>query len=163
MITAQLIGREELIRKFLTLGPATRKSLKTSFTALVYKLQAKVKRDKLSGQVLSVRTGTLRRSIYGKVVETNTFIYGIVGTNVKYAAAHEYGFTGQVTVKEHLRKITKAYGKDLAEPRSVMVMAYSRKMNLPERSFLRSALADMQPEITQTLESSLRTSLKGLL
>lgn len=163
MITAQLIGSQELIRKFLMLGPATKKSLTTSFTALVYKLQANVKRDKLSGQVLSVRTGTLRRSIYGKVVAKDTFIYGVVGTNVKYAAAHEYGFKGKVTVREHLRKITKAYGKDLAEPKSVMVMAYSRKMNLPERSFLRSALKDMEPEITQTLENVLRTSLKGIL
>jgi hypothetical protein len=53
--------------------------------------------EKLSGQVLKNRTGTLRRKINYEVRETPTGITGSVGVKLSYAAAHEYGFDGVVT------------------------------------------------------------------
>lgn len=125
-------------------------------------VQAQAKSNKLSGQVLHVRTGTLRRSINREVRASGTTIEGIVGTNVEYGAAHEYGFKGTVTVREHMRRITtnskaKALGKmpkygGYERKRryfsgSTPVHSHTRTVNLPERSFLRSALKDMQPAI----------------
>lgn len=105
-------------------------------------LQARVK-AKLSGEVLHVRTGTLRRSINRELREEGGTILGIVGTNVSYAAAHEYGFDGEVTVKAHLRRAAGAKRKAMA---ATPVREHTRRMVLPERSFLRSALEELAPK-----------------
>lgn len=126
---------------------------KTSVGRLTLRLLTKVKQDKLSGQVLNVRSGRLRRSINQRVVVSAGRVEGTVGTNVEYAAGHEYGFKGQVSVKAHMRMIKQAFGKSIT-PRLVQVRAHPREMDLPERSFLRSALRDMQPEIMAELQAS---------
>lgn len=102
---------------------------------------ALVKDQKLSGQVLKVQTGRLRRSINQRVKESETGIEALVGTNVSYGRVHEFGFTGTVNVKEHMRKGKQAY----------TVRAHTRNVNLPERSFLRSSLNDMRQDIDQRI------------
>jgi phage gpG-like protein len=73
-----------------------------------------------------------------------------VGTNVRYAAIHEFGFRGSVSVRGHARK---------GRSGSIEVGAYSRQVNLPARSFLRSSLDEM----AVTIRSELRASaLRGL-
>jgi hypothetical protein len=67
----------------------------------------------------------------------------MVSTPVKYARPHEYGFHGTVDVREHMRTIKQAFGRPI-EPGRGHGSAHSMKMNLPERSFLRSALMDME-------------------
>lgn len=132
-------------------------------TKLSIEVQAAVKAEKLSGQVLHVRTGTLRRSINRKVFEDASGFYAQVGTNVKYAAAHEYGFTGSVSVKSHLRRV---YSKLLKKPkgkesiRQVVVREHRRFVNLPERSFLRSTVKEMFPRIQRELKAAALRALK---
>lgn len=138
---------------------------------LAIDLQGYVKADKLSGQVLHVRTGTLRRSINQEVQQSGSVIKGIVGTNVKYARIHEYGFAGEMTVKEHLRRRKetiladiKQYGAEIGKLSGLRnihstgemftVRAHMRHVNLPERSFLRSALKDFEPKIIQQLKAA---------
>lgn len=123
---------------------------------LAINLASRVK-VKLSGEVLKNRTGRLRRSITQKVTGAGTpQVSGVVGTNVPYARAHELGFKGVVTVREHLRMQTMAFGKAMANPRQVIVSQHSMKMNLPERSFLRSALAEFDPTIRQEIAKAIQ-------
>lgn len=125
----------------------------TAITRLTIKLQGMVKEQKLSGQVLNVRTGNLRRSINQTVEqEAERGPVGTVGTNEKYARPHEMGFSGEVQIREHLRTIKQAWGRPLSEPVTSPVRSHTRQMKLPERSFLRSALADIQPEVQPTIE-----------
>lgn len=105
-------------------------------TRLSIEVQSAVKTEKLSGQALSVRTGTLRRSINRVVVQQGNSVYAQVGTNVVYAAAHEYGFQGVVNVREYARRSDGA-----------KVRAHTRQMNTPERSFLRSTLRERASQI----------------
>jgi len=49
-------------------------------------IQRAVKEEKLSGQVLNVRTGTLRRSINREVRLQPSRAWAIIGTNVHYGA-----------------------------------------------------------------------------
>jgi phage gpG-like protein len=121
---------------------------------LAINLQGYVKDQKLSGQVLHVRSGTLRRSINQEVTQSGSVIKGIVGTNVSYARPHEYGFSGAVQVREHLRTITKVFGRPLANPVTQTVRAHTMNVNLPERSFLRSALKDFEPRILAELKAA---------
>lgn len=156
-----IIGSEAIRYKFENMGRQALPRLTAKIQKLTIRLQGAVQRDKLSGQVLNVRTNNLRSSIHQEVTTSGGKITGIVGTNVEYAAIHEYGMNDTVEVKAHMRrtKAEKIYftrGKrkglenELAmlkaqrkKKASISVKAHMRKVNMPERSFLRSAMADM--------------------
>lgn len=155
MVKIEFIGGEEVVEKLRQIEPKIYTGLLNAITKLSIQLQSKVKEEKLSGQVLKTRTTNLRNSINYDVDNNPSRITGRVGTNLKYGLAHEFGFNGVVGVPAHLRKITKAWGKTIA-PKSVAVKAHSRHMNLPERSFLRTALREMTPQIQSEIEKALR-------
>lgn len=56
-------------------------------------LEGYIKKNKLSGQVLKVRSGRLRSSITNRVFLSGKDLAGQVGTNVVYAKIHEIGGT----------------------------------------------------------------------
>ena len=147
MIEGFVRGDAEVIARFARIPGDVRSQLRYAIGRSVLKLQRSVQADKLTGQVLKVRTGLLRRSIGHLVIEGPEFVAGTVSTNVKYARAHEYGFRGQVSVRAHLRLVKTAFGKRLRHPVWVNVAAHTARMNLPERSFLRAALAEAAPAI----------------
>ena len=165
MLKGYLVGESAVVARLDGLGPKLREELMTGVGRATLKLQRMVKRDKLNGLVLGVRTGTLRRSIdqdqesrlKNPLEVSGDRITGIVSTNVKYAKAHEYGFSGVVSVREHMRTVKQAFGRPIA-PREVTVRAHTMKMNLPERSFLRSALADLESQgiLREELEAAIK-------
>ncbi len=161
MIKAVVVGddrvKEWLKGRYYTIEDKVRQTR----WRLVIKLVRNIKADKLSGQVLNTRTGTLRRSITPDVMESGTSITGQASTNVKYAARHEYGFHGSEGVREHLRLIKTAFGKNLKYPVYQNVKPHSRQVNLPERSFMRSALAEMEPEIRAQFNDAIMEGIKA--
>lgn len=144
MIHGRVVGGDALIRNTALLGPAMMDRLRQVVARVAVEMVARVKGDKLSDQVLHVRTGRLRRSITFKLTNGPTTATAQVGTNVSYARAHEYGFTGAVSVRAHLRK-SKTGGKP------AVVAAHTRQVKLPERSFLRSTLAEMKADIVRRM------------
>lgn len=122
-------------------------------TRVALLLGNKAKR-KLSDDVLKVRTGRLRRSITHEVRQEGDQIIGIVGTNVNYAAAHEFGVDMDQEVKAHVRIAKQAFGRMLKEPVEVNVRAHRRHMVIPERSFLRSSLLEMKDQIPEELKAA---------
>jgi phage gpG-like protein len=159
-ISGRIAGANTVLNQFASVTPEARKRVRDTVSRLALQLLRHVKADKLSGQVLRNVTGTLRRSINQKVRDEQGAIIGSVGTNLSYARAHELGVDMHkaVQVRAHLRTITQAWGRPLATPRQVQVGPFSRNqhIHLPERSFLRSALDDMRPEIRQQLVDALR-------
>lgn len=87
-----------------------------------------------SGQTL-VDTARLMNSITSKGSKTLVR----VGTNVEYAAAHNFGIDVEldVLVREHVRRITQAFGKPI-ELTEVTVKPHRRTMhmNLAARPFM---------------------------
>ena len=122
-----------------------RELLRKCIAKLTFKLLAKVKQDKLTGQVLNRVTGRLSRSVTANFKDGG--LTGIVGTNVSYGAVHELGL--EVVIKSHMRMMKQAFGKPIAER---LVEVKQHTVNFPEKSFLRSALKDMQPEIKDALD-----------
>ena len=124
-----------------------------------------VKTEKLSGQVLRNRTGHLRASIVAGVDRapgTITGFYGVPqGPTLVYGRAHEFGFAGVVTVKEHLRRVTEAFGRPLAEPVLATVGAHTRAMHLPPRSYLRTTLEELRPLFERELGAALPEAVRG--
>jgi len=70
-----------------------------------------------------------------------------VGTNVKYARIHQLGgkLNNNVTVKQHYRYITQAFGKEI-DGRKVLVKQHQRKMDtyIPARPFLKVQAGDLR-------------------
>lgn len=83
-----------------------------------------------------VDTSRLKNSLTMKVEGEKTLK---LGTGIKYAAIHNFGGTidKNVTIKEHWRTISKAFGKAIPE-RSRIIKSHSRhmKLTMPKREFL---------------------------
>lgn len=145
MINAELQNSETVIARLNEVGVEMQDSIAKTIMMLTFKLQAKVQGDKLSGQVLNTRTNVLRASINAKTTAYKNSITGQVGTNVKYARIHEYGGI----IKAQRAKYLRFQIGD----RWIM----KKQVTIPQRSFLRSALKDMTPEIKEALEAVLRS------
>lgn len=160
MIHARI--EDEAARRYLAgVHPQVRQRLVATIGRLTLQLLREVKAGKLSGQVLQVRSGRLRRSINQRLVQQDPWqIAGYVGTNVCYGRRHELGFTGSEPVRQHLRTLTQAWGRPLRTPRSVSVRSHSRRVSVPPRSFLRSALRDMAPDIRHALQAAVAQGLR---
>lgn len=135
--------------------------------AVIKALEAKVKTQtvdlegyiiasKLQGQVLKHRSGKLGQSIHAQPVEVSGgLVTGSVASSadVPYAAIHEYGFDGSQSVKAHQRVVDQVFGRPVA-PITVQVAAFTRHMVMPERSFMRSSLAEKSDEIVAGIQAA---------
>jgi phage gpG-like protein len=144
---SEILGEAQVRTGILALGPKLSQIVMRRMHVVAIGVQGHVVRNKLSGQVLRNRTGTLRRSINQKVVASNEGVFGTVGTNVIYARPHELGFKGTVTVRDHVRHAKGG--------RASVVKTHRRKVELPVRSFLRSSLEDKRDWINQQFKSML--------
>jgi hypothetical protein len=154
VITAYLVGDEQLLERLRALPEAINSGMARSITQLGIDLQRNVQQDKLGGQVLKNRSGALKSSVDLRVAQSARGVTANVFTDLQYGAAQEYGFAGTVSVGASLRRIKQAFGRPIAE-KTISIRAYDRRMDLPERSFLRSALEDMTPAIREGLEAAL--------
>jgi phage gpG-like protein len=73
------------------------------------------------------------------------------GSKVEYAAVHEFGFSGSVTVPGHTRTITQAFGRPIA-PRQVQVRSFVKNMNIPARPYLAPAIDNQNNFLKEWLE-----------
>lgn len=159
-VEAVIVGDDELRAKFQRASDTIDGKLVDSMGRITICLQAHVVRNKLSGQVLKVRTNNLRGSIHQEVSHDGSGVVGRVGTNVEYAAFHEYGFSGTQNVREHMRTIKMAFGKMLKTPKRIVISAHARHIDYPEHSFLRSALDDQRAEIMAELGNAVKEAIQ---
>lgn len=148
-------GWQSLATEIGNLAPRLNEDLTTTVTEQTLELQRHVVEDKLSGQVLHVRSGNLRRSITAKVEGGDGSIRGIVGTNLVYAAIHEFGGTVHVPAMRPIHAKALHWIGEGGED----VFAMSTRphtVNIPERSYLRSALADLRPAILAALRRAIQ-------
>lgn len=156
-----MTGDRDLIGRLERLPSSLRAVLERRVRGLTLRLQALVQR-KLSGQVLNVVTGALRRSIQSEVTVTAEAVVGRVYSSgdVKYARIHEMGGKTRAHLIEPKKgKMLKfamggntVFARSVNHPGSVM----------PERSFLRSSLRDMRGEITRSLtDGVLEDAMRG--
>lgn len=154
MIYGQITGKDQLIARFAALPGKVKAQADATVDRLGFQLQREVQRNYLTGQSLKVRTNRLRGSIARNHPETRSrvetsaaAVYAYVGTNVKYAAVHEYGFDGVVTVKAHSRN---------GHP----VRSFQRHMRMPKRAYLAPAFAAFKPRIVDAFNKMLAAVVK---
>lgn len=165
MLNISLVGDRELIQKLNAMPDKVQAALRRKVTQLAIQLEAKVKGDKLSGQVLKVQTGALRASIANEVQSSGTGVTGRVFSSgdVKYAGIHEFGGTihhpggtPYIVTKDGAQFISKAAAANMKTPPPV---TKPRDIHMPERSFMRSSLADMKQQIIDGMAAAVREGL----
>lgn len=137
MITVQVVGDREMIARLTSMTKRVRDFLRAALEREAIFETGYVKGQKLSGQVLNVRTGTLRRSINYKIEETSSRITASVGTNVIYGRVHELGAA--------IHRISSR-GKSFT-------------INIPQRSFLASTLRDNDARIRKAMKDAISTAV----
>jgi HK97 gp10 family phage protein len=159
VLTVKLVGDRQLVAKMTAMPSKVHDALLRKVTTLALQLEATVK-QKLSGAVLNVKTGALRRSIFETVEDGTTSVTGKVASSgdVKYAAIHEFG--GTINVPEIVPVKAKALlfvagGGDVFAKRT-----RAHTVTMPERSFMRSSLADMSQQIADGMRQAVREGLK---
>ena len=162
ILNVTVVGDRELVLKLQKMVPAVVAALYVKTYALALKLQAHIQRNKLSGQVLNVKTGALRRSIQTRVERSAAHVTGLVYSSgdVKYAGIHEFG--GRT--KPHDIFPRKAKALAFAGSGGGMVFAsvvHHPGSVMPMRSFMRTGLGDMQAQISRELkETVVQTMLR---
>jgi phage gpG-like protein len=122
-----------------------------------------IQKEKLSRRgpkTLGVVTNRLRGSMRASKTEilADGSVRSTIGSNVVYAGIHEFGFSGDVTVRSHSRRVfehlsqktravmdlkTGKITKEKIKPKQtgvVMVRSHTRHMQMPERAFIRSTI-----------------------
>ena len=151
MLTLELEGADALQARMSALPAQFIAALAAKASVLASALADKVKYDKLSGGALNARSGALRDSIVSAVTVGPDGVSVSVGSagDVKYAAIQEYG--GKTAAHEILPDKAgvlafvsggvQRFARRVEHPGSV----------IPERSYLRSSLDEMAPDIIAAL------------
>jgi phage gpG-like protein len=136
------------------------RALLKKVTALALKLEAKVK-GKLSGDVLNVRSGALRRSVFNRVEDALSRVIGKVASSgdVKYAAIHEFG--GKTPPHEILPVKAQALAFMAGGKQVFAKVVHHPGSQMPQRSFLRLSLTEMRAEIEGGLKEAVREGVNA--
>lgn len=132
-------------------------ALKRETTVLRLQMEALVK-NKLSGQVLNVRTGALRRSIFSDQTQGSTSVTGRVAqsADVPYGRIHEYG--GKTSAHDIIPTRGKVLAFAMGGKMQFATIVHHPGSQMPERSFMRTSLAEMQQEIVDGYQRAVKES-----
>ena len=169
MITAKITKGAGLSKQFKDSIPNIQSGVQQEIMSLAVKLTGLVVR-KLNGEVLKVFHGRLWRSIHPEWQFRVGYSGATVGTNVEYAAIHEYGGVIQMPAKLHQMyfkayqdgSLKKGFAKKKASNFMMEKQGKAYEIHMPERSFLRSSLREMNPEIQQRLLAEITKELKAI-
>ena len=159
MIKAEVVGGPKLIQRFNDVYPKLQGHLQKATARAALKLLRRVKEDKLSDQVLKVRSGRLRRSISMRVEQEGETTTGWVGTNVAYAHRLEYGAQGTETVRAFMRR---APGSKKKAARTVSVRSFTRRQNTKEYRFLRDSYDELRDQINADLKDAATLTIRDV-
>jgi phage gpG-like protein len=166
MISGYIVGDKALVARIAGAGAVVKAEIDVTVQKLGYALQARVQTQKLTGQVLRVRTDRLRGSIAqnapetrSRFVATDTAAIAYVGTNVSYGAAWEHGFSRKVGAGAR------------GGPRTISGKAldsYIRRhppgvRHVAARPFLAPALFEMRAQIVTELGAALKRGMEKAL
>ncbi|HVU44346.1 MAG TPA: hypothetical protein VHD86_25130 [Xanthobacteraceae bacterium] len=120
---------------------------------LAAKLQAKIG-QKLSGEVLQMKSGALAGSIGVTIEETSGGVAVRLATSadVKYAAIHEFG--GVIPPHEIVPDKAKALAFLVGGKQAFAARVNLPAIAMPERSYMRTSLAEMADDIRDELAAT---------
>lgn len=116
-------------------------------------------KEKVSGAVLKVRTGTLRSRITHTVERRRTEFVGRLGTNVKYAPPHELG----ATIPPHTIRPRRSKALRFLVGGQVVFARFANipAITLPPRPFLRPSVQTAMERLKERIEADLPQLFAG--
>jgi len=129
-----------------------RDALSSKATVLTAALQGKIQ-QKLSGGVLNARSGALARSIIASIDDSPANVSARIATSgdIKYAAIQEFG--GIIPPHEIVPDKVKALAFVVGGKQVFATRVNLPAITMPERSYMRSSLAEMADEIRDMLSA----------
>jgi len=166
VISGYLIGDRALLARMGNVSSRVKAKVDEAVSRLGYMLQRKVQVDKLTGQVLRVRTDRLRGSISpssgesaSRFVFTSTSAIAYVGTKVPYGVAWERGISAHDIVPIRAKALRFEIGGEVV---------FSKRAHIPAqaaRPFLQPTLYELRPvilrELGQALTDGTREAMRG--
>jgi phage gpG-like protein len=130
-----------------------RAALSAKANALAADLQAKIQ-QKLAGTVLNARSGALARSIIATIEDSSASVSVRIAASgdVKYAAIHEFG--GTIPPHQIVPNKTRALAFAIGGKQVFAARVQIPTVTMPERSYLRSSLAEMADAIREGLSEA---------
>ena len=149
MISGFVTGDAAVIARFQALPGTMRAAVVDALKREWFRVQALVVTSKLSGDPLRRRTGVLASSINVGGPQTatafedaGTTITARIGTRVRYGAVHENGGTFQIPEHGRMGHIVRAH-----------------TATFPQRSFLRSTLAEERGNIRLAIKRAVKRAI----
>jgi len=144
----QIDLRDDYSASLAGMPDRVRQALSSKANVLAVALEAKIQ-QKLSGGVLNMRSGALASSIIATVDESSAGVSVRIGTSgdVKYAAIQEFG--GTIPPHEIVPDKAKALAFVVGGKQVFAARVNLPAVTMPERSYLRSSLAEMSEEIKE--------------
>jgi hypothetical protein len=156
MSSVRLEGLDHLVATLEGLATKSEVAAQTAARACCQEVLGVMQSQFLNGQAIGRVDDALID--HWTIRDTSSPAGAILGTNVPYAHAQEYGFKGHVSVKEYSRRPgvarkpresdrsykarrNKFQETERGSTPSIRVAAHSRYMNLRPRAFLRGAVA----------------------
>ena len=151
-LSMEIPDLDKKIRVLRVLAPkAFDAGLEAGIRAATIDVTAGVK-DLLDGPVLNRRSNRLWRSIQPEVYRKAGTIIGIVGTDVEYAAIHEFGGTIRGKQKGGLLRFPVGDG-----------FATVREVEMPKRPFMSRTFKAKQKRIGRLVRSNVIKSVTGTM
>jgi hypothetical protein len=108
-------------------------------------------------------------NIFSDAKVSGSRVLSSIGSNVRYAGVLEEGFSGEVSVKGHMR--TRTVVKEFlrlgkrrflkAKQRDVEVWGHTRQMNITGRHYLRRSVEERADEYSQAVSAAVVNSWNG--
>lgn len=155
-IEFEFANENEIEVKLLGVSPAVENEVAATIGLLSEELAVYIVEQKLSGQVLNKVTGNLQTSVKVSAIDRSTAeILGQVYQDsaiAEYGAIHELGgFIPDRVGDMHW------IGKDGED----VFRRFARGFDVPERSFMRSALGDLAPRIEEQIILAIAKGLEA--
>jgi len=178
MSTSVQISLSPRAQQLLAAAPAWPLALKPALVAAIDRQNelttGYIQRNKLSvrgPQTLGVRTNRLRLSARPtKAVVSGDAILSSIGSNVKYAGVHEFGYDGTVRVRSFTRRQVsndqvrgqgrrgfraRERGDRVVASGIARVKAHTRRVRFPARAMFRGGIEERLPNYSRAISSAI--------
>jgi hypothetical protein len=151
VITARLVGDDAVLAWLRVTPDVAATGLARAISKLGIDLQRKIQEDEFSGQILAT-------NIDLQIDGSGDGITATVSSASNYARTRGSFSVSTTDVRASLRRVKEAVRRPISEKR-FNARPRRRRIELPERSFLRSALDEMDPAIRDEVEAALHEAL----
>jgi len=157
MVKVTLKGSERLIRKLGGLTTGLETELGRAAMKGASSIQATAK-QKVSGEVLNVRSNMLRSGIQAKMLSRLAAVVGVTGLATAYAAIHEFGGTIRAhrVAPRHKKALHWVEGGQDRFSRGHMIPA----VRMPARPYMAPSLDENREAIVERFRDILERRLK---